>query len=328
MKLFDSRWDGPHGIGRFSTELLRRLDGFQRIDLPGRPSEAIDPWRLGAYLRRLRPRMFFSPGYNAPALTACPFFFCLHDLNHLNPGEPRSAAKRAYYRLMVRPAILRAQKVFTVSEFSRQAISEWAAIDPHRIVNVGNGVAVEFSSQGRSFDEFDRPYFLHVGGCRPHKNLFRLLLAWSTRRTLRECLLVCLGEPTKAARESIARLGLEGRVIFSGLVSDEKLAQLYRGATALVFVSLYEGFGLPIVEAMACGCPVITSSVASMPEVAGGAAILVDPCDAHAIGAQCERVLQDAALRESLRVRGVERAKIFHWDDVATRVREALSAYL
>jgi glycosyltransferase involved in cell wall biosynthesis len=328
MKLFDSRWEGPHGIGRFSTELLRRLEGFQRIDLPGRPSAPIDPWRLGAYLRRLRPRMFFSPGYNAPLLTACPFFFCLHDLNHLSPGEPSGAAKRAYYRLLVRPAVLRAQKVFTVSEFSRHAISEWAAIDPHRIVNVGNGVAAEFSSQGKAFDEFDRPYFLHVGGCRPHKNLIRVLLAWSTRRALRECVLVCLGEPTNPIRQSIAKLGLQGRVAFSGLVSDEKLAQLYRGAVALVFVSVYEGFGLPIVEAMACGCPVVTSSVASMPEVAGDAALLVDPRDIGAIGAQCERVLEDAALRKSLRARGIERAQAFHWDNVAGRVRQALLAYL
>lgn len=325
MRLFDSRWEGPHGIGRFSTELLRRLDGFQRVDLPGRPSAPIDPWRLGAYVRRLRPRMFFSPGYNAPLLAKCPFVFCLHDLNHLNPGEPLGAAKRAYYRLFVKPAVSRAHKVLTVSEFSRREICDWTGADPGKIVNVGNGVAEVFSSPGKSFAGFDRPYFLHVGGCRPHKNLVRVLRAWSTRPRLRESVLVCLGAPTEAVRRSITALRLERQVAFTGPVSDERLAELYRGATALVFVSLHEGFGLPIVEAMACGCPVVTSSIASMPEVAGSAAILVDPCDMEAIADQCERVLEDAALRESLQSRGVERAKAFQWQDVAMRVQETLA---
>lgn len=326
MNLFDSRWEGPHGIGRFSAELLRRLDGFQRVDLPGRPSDAVDPWRLGAYLRRLRPGMFFSPGYNAPIRADCPFFFCLHDLNHLNPGEPRSAAKRAYYRFIVRPAVSRARRVLTVSEFSRREICAWAATDPDRVVNVGNGVSETFRDQGTVFNAGDRPYFLHVGGCRPHKNLARVLLAWSTRPALRECRLICLGEPTEAIRRSIVRLGLEGRVEFVGSVPDERLAELYRGAAGLIFVSLYEGFGLPIAEAMACGCPVVTSSVASMPEVAGGAAILADPRDVCAIAAQCERLAQDADLRKSLRARGIARARAFRWDDVAARVRQAIAA--
>lgn len=323
--VFDTRWCGAHGIGRFATELYGRLPRFSPIAIGGKPSSPLDPLILRAYLRKAQPRLFFSPGYNFPAGGAWPFVFCLHDLNHRAPDEPRGALKRAYYDYFLRPAIFRAEKVLTVSEYSRQEICEWAKADPGRIVNVGNGVSGEFVSEGRKFDESGRPYFLHLGGSRPNKNMLRVLAAMAGSSGLRDCALVCVGSVTAATRRRVCALGLKDRVLFAGNVEDDRLAGLYRGAVALVFVSLREGFGLPIVEAMACGCPVMTSSVTSMPEVAGGAAILVDPTDVEAIRAHMETVLQDSTLRASLRARGIRRAEEFHWDRTAQRVRTALA---
>jgi glycosyltransferase involved in cell wall biosynthesis len=116
------------------------------------------------------------------------------------------------------------------------------------------------------------------------------------------------------------------QMAFVGSVSDEQLARLYRGAVGLVFVSFYEGFGLPIIEAMACGAPVLTSTVTATPEVAGDAAILVDPYDVEAIAHEMKRLADDSSLRRELRERGLERALLFSWEKTADKVRAALAA--
>jgi glycosyltransferase involved in cell wall biosynthesis len=326
--IFDTRWVGAHGIGRFAAELFQRLPEFSPIEMRGRPTSPIDPLVLAAHLRRRRPALFLSPGYNAPYRAAGPFAFCVHDLNHYAPTTPFAALKQTYFTALVRPAVRKAHIVFTVSEFSRRLICEWAQVDDKRVVNVGNGVSVPFVAEGTVVTHYSRPYFLHTGGCRAHKNLRRLLLACSQSEILKETLLVCLGTPSREIAALLRELNLQHRVAFIGTVPDGELAALYRGAIGLVFVSLQEGFGLPIVEAMACGCPVITSDASSMPEVAGTAAILVDPYDVPAIRASMERLTQDLPLREAMRLRGLERAQSFRWEDTAGRVRAALVAFL
>jgi len=129
LTLFDSRWIGTHGIGRFAAELLSRAPDFRPIALRGRPSAALDPWRLGAYLRREKPDFFLSPGYNAPAGTCGRFGFTVHDLIHLATPDNANVFKRLYYREVIRPAVRRASIVFTVSEFSRREICEWAGVN-------------------------------------------------------------------------------------------------------------------------------------------------------------------------------------------------------
>lgn len=326
--MFDTRWQGTHGIGRFSQELFRRLPEFSSIGIGGQPSSPLDPLVLRRHLGKVRPGLFLSPGYNAPFGASCPFAFCLHDLNHFAPTTPFVALKRTYYTWFVRPAVARARIVFTVSEFSRQLICDWASVDSAKVVNVGNGVSEDFTEQGGVYARYDRPYFLHSGGSRRHKNLARVLEAFASSRTLAGCLMVCLGAPSRRIRATVARLGLMQRVDFIDEATDDELAGLYRGALGLVFASLQEGFGLPIIEAMACGCPVVTSNLTSMPEVAGEAAILVDPYDIDAIRSGMEQISEDAELRSELRTRGLSRAKAFRWADTAHKVREALSEYL
>jgi glycosyltransferase involved in cell wall biosynthesis len=323
MKVFDTRWIGPHGIGRFADEVYRRLGGYEPITMSGRPSRAFDPFALTAYLHYTKPQSFFSPGYNVPVGTPCSFVFCIHDLNHLHFDREFSVLKRSYYEWLVKPAAHRADAVLTVSDFSRDAIREWCDIPQELIVNVGNGISDHFAPDGPSFP-VGRPYFVNVGAHRPHKNFERTLRAYAESRINRDTALVSTAIPSTPIRRLARELGIEQDVMFMGPVSDETLASLYRGSIALIFASLYEGFGLPIAEAMACGTAVITSNVTAMPEVAGDSAVLVDPRDTAAIADAMRRVYSDEQLRRELRSRGLARASKFSWDQTAQKITAAL----
>ncbi len=323
MRLLDARWEGRHGIGRFAKEIRLRLPDFELASLGGKPSDPVDPIRLTGYLRKIRPSLFLSPGYNAPVGCPCPFVLTLHDLNHLVVRENSSVLKRAYYRYVTRPAVRRSIAVLTVSEFSRQSICEWAEVSDSKVINVGNGISTAFRRAGVKHNA-ERPYFLYVGNHRPHKNFSRLLKAFALSRLSEEIMLLSTGEMDATLRAEIEELQLGRAVGFVGPKTDVELAELYRGAVALILVSLYEGFGLPIVEAMACGTPVLTSDCASMAEVAGDAALLVDPHDIESIAWGMKTISTDGTLREALVCRGNEVAKGFSWDSTAQKIIAAL----
>jgi glycosyltransferase involved in cell wall biosynthesis len=137
--------------------------------------------------------------------------------------------------------------------------------------------------------------------------------------------LVITGDPTTELADCIERNHVTSQVHFTGLVPEEKLPSLYRGAEALIFPSLYEGFGLPLLEAMACGTPVVTADTTALPEVAGGAALLVDPTSVEHIAEAMKRIVSDTFLRQQLREKGLARAAQFSWDSTAARVHELLT---
>lgn len=320
---YDTRWLGPHGIGRFAAEVQRRLP-LRDWGLPGSPSSPLDPARLTWAMAKLpRNATVFIPGYNAPLWPVLPFIFTVHDLNHIDVAQNSSASKRLYYRMVIRRACHTALKVLTVSEFSRQRIIDWARVAPQQVVCVGNGVDESFGPEGARYEPGFR-YLLMVSSRRAHKNEERTLAAFARSRIDPTIRLLLTGAPTDALLAQIERLGLTRRVVFLGRVDDAQLPALYRGALALLFPSLYEGFGLPVVEAMACGIPVLTSTVTALPEVAGDAALLVDPYDVDALANGIERVLTDEALRARLRLAGPKRAAMFRWDDVAARIQRVL----
>jgi len=322
--LYDVRWIGNHGIGRFAQELANRFTGFAPFDRKRRPWHPLDPVLLGAELWATRTNLFFSPGYNSPVGWPGQFIFTLHDLNHLRVPENSNALKRSYYSRLIRPACRRASVVLTVSEYSRNEIAEWAEVDAHKIINVGNGVGPPFGITGDKHEP-GYPYLLYVGSRKPHKNLRRLLQAY-TISGIAECLVLVLSgvaDPNTLAQ--IRALGLEGKVVFLPLETTEDLGCAYRGATGFVFPSLYEGFGLPPLEAMACGVPVLTSNACSLPEVAGDAALLVNPLEVEEIAAGLTRLATDSELRTQLRKKGLERAQKFSWDETARRVANAIA---
>jgi glycosyltransferase involved in cell wall biosynthesis len=267
--------------------------------------------------------LFFSPGYNSPVGWPKPFVFTLHDLNHLCVRDNSNVVKRAYYKHVIRPACHRAAFVLTVSEYSKREISAWAGVKEEKVINVGNGVGAPFTPAGRKYEP-GYPYLLYVGSRKPHKNLPRLLEAYSQSGVRRDVRLVLTGSPDEQISGDLERLGLSGDVVFADSYADGDLSDLYRGALALVFPSLYEGFGLPPLEAMACGVPVLTSNVCSLPEVVDDAGVLVDPLDVEAIADGIRRLVQDSELRTELRQKGLLRAKEFSWDKAACRTREVL----
>jgi glycosyltransferase involved in cell wall biosynthesis len=320
--LSDARWSGPHGIGRFAREVLSRLPEHAQLTGGPRPLSAADPLWLSCQVVARRPAVFFSPGFNPPPLCPARLVFTIHDLIHLEMPGAAGEAKRLYYALVVKHACRRAHRVLTVSEYSRARIVAWSGLPGERVVNVGNGVGAPFDPDGpRRQPGF--PYILYVGNARSHKNLDRLLPAFREldRRDLR---LLLAGAHTPALADEAARLGIGDRTVFLGTPADDELAALYRGATLLAMPSLMEGFGLPALEAMACGTPVVAACSTALPEVVGEAGVYVDPSDWRDIARGMARLLDDRDLRCRMRCLGLERARHFSWDAVAARVRAVL----
>lgn len=319
--IFDSRWIGPHGIGRFASEVSSR-SGFEPIEILGKPLDLIDPWRLRQALLHQQPEHFFSPGFNAPLGRPCSFSLTVHDLIHLEVEAERSIAKSLYYDLVVKPAMKNARVVFTVSEYSRERILDWSSVAPDRVVCVGNGVDTAFSPEGDKWQS-TRPYLLYVGNQKPHKNVESLVKAYAASRLSEHLDILLTGRVADSVRATAEKNGVGDQVIGLGMVSEANLPKLYRGAFAVVMPSCYEGFGLPLVEAMASGVPVLSSNRTSLPEVGGSAVEYFDPDDFESFVCGLERISVDE-VRQRLIKSGLQRAKEFHWDKVAGRVVDSI----
>jgi glycosyltransferase involved in cell wall biosynthesis len=321
--LVDGRWFGPTGIGRFARELVARLPGIDLLEGGLRRLHPLEPVWLSGVLAHRRPSAYLSPGFNPPRWSPVPFAFTIHDLIHLRFPAEATAVRRAYYELVVRPAAHRARCVLTVSEHSRRDILEWSGLSEDRVVVVGCGVGDAFCPIG-PVRSLGRPHLICVSNRFPHKNLPRLIAAFARARLDRDLLLVLVTAPDRALRRVVAELGIGDRVEFRGGVDDGELAALYRGAVAAVCPSLFEGFGLPALEAMACGTAVVCSDRTSIPEVVGPAGLYIDPGDEESIAGGLERIASDRALRVRLSREGLARAGLFSWDGVASRVAGVL----
>jgi glycosyltransferase involved in cell wall biosynthesis len=323
----DQRWIGHHGIGRFAREVLPALD-YRPVPLDGHPAAPLDSWRLARALHGLtRDDLFFSPGYNSPLYSPAPCVFTIHDLSHVYCPENSSPLIRLYYATILKRACHRAVRILTVSEFTRGQIVDWSGVSPEKVFNVSCGVDPAY----RPTDDSDRlpySYLLCVSNRKPHKNEFRMVEAFAKAALSKDVHLVFTGERTMDLAHWIELQGVSSRVNFAGVVPEEKLPSLYRGAHALVFASLYEGFGLPVLEAMACGTPVITSNVTAMPEISGDAALLVDPTSVKQIAGAMEQAVSDNSLRQELREKGLARASQFSWASTTERVKRLLDRRL
>lgn len=315
----DDRWMTHRGIGRFAKEVLCRLKGLTPLSLHGRPQDPIDPVRLAVALSKQRCDLFFSPGYNAPLVASVPFVFTMHDLIHLRHGAPWKAL---YYATVVRRAALKSRSVLTVSESSRREILEWTGLPAHRVVVVGNGVGQPFVHTGARYESHER-YLLYVGNTKPHKNVDRLIAAFAESRAHNDVRLVLCCANEERVQGTIRRWHLGSRATILDSVVDQKLAQLYRGAIAVVVPSLCEGFGLPALEGMACGSHVVLSDIEPLREIAGSLGIYVDPRDTASIAAGLDQAVYpgSAPLQREARI---ARSASFSWDAVAARVAAAI----
>ncbi len=281
-------------------------------------------------LRRLGVDLLHAPHYVLPLFTPCRSVVTVHDCIHLRFPEylPNRLAVH-YARGMMGRAIRRSARVFTVSEASRRDLLHFFpetapehvlvvpnAIDPALLQDPGE----EERERVRERYQIRGRFVLYAGNIKPHKNLERLVRAFARLRRrpgLEDVKLLFIGQEIShygTLRRAVEEAGVRHDVRFFGFVPDATLAALYRLATVFAFPSLYEGFGLPPLEAMACGTPVVTSRLSSLPEVVGDAALLVDPYSEEDIAAGLERVLTEPELRSRLAQAGLERVGAFSWE--------------
>jgi glycosyltransferase involved in cell wall biosynthesis len=354
----------PTGLGIYSINLIRALDRIRedlivyssspepflglraqirRVHAATRPDFGMRGhlvrilWlqsMLRVDLRRAGLRALLNTVPEGIMGLAIPQITVLHDLLPLRfpPEYPR---QQYYFRYVV-PRLLRAScMVVTDSEFTSRDVVDHYGILPTKIqvVHPGCDPAVfSRNGDGRSPGESGEPYFLYVSNLLPHKNLLRLLDAIALVRRRQPCRLVIRGDgrPTyvRAIRDRIETLGLEDAVTFLSYVDECSLRGLYTGAVGFVLPSLGEGFGLTVLEAMACGAPVVAAGTSSLPEVAGDAALMVDPYDAVSLADAMYRVLTDENLRDGLRQRGLERVRSFSWRSTAETISKLLDEAL
>lgn len=320
--LFDETWAGAGGIGRFAEEVASRISYDYGFKLSGSPASPLSALKLSLEIGK--NDIAILPGYIPPLMCRGKFLFTIHDLNHIDRPENTSILKKFFYRYVIRRGCNDAYKVLTVSEFSRQKIIEWSGVDSDKVVCVGNGVGSNFNAEVEPFDA-GSPYYLSVGNRKLHKNEFRILESFFQANIDQKIVLAFTGSPSSELDVRIKKLGLSERVVFFGSVEEAQLPKIYKGARGLLFPSLYEGFGLPVIEAMACGTPVITSNVTSLPEVAGDAAILINPMDVDELKEAIERLENDPRLRSELVIKGYDRAKFFTWEKTAHKIQEVLN---
>lgn len=324
----------PAAIDRFAD----RWPNFKvRQTLPHTPLVRI-PLTLSAELRR-HPVDVLHVQFTAPPFAPCPVVTTIHDLSFEHLPETFKLRSRAQLRLTVRRTARKATLILTLSEFSRRDIIETYAVDPERVIVTPAAAPTHFRPIA-SATELEKVrerygiganYLLSLGSIQPRKNLTRLIEALLWLRTARPHdqlpQLVIAGkrgwlddEVFRAAQQD----SLKECVKFVGYVPEEDLPALYSGAMCFVYPSYFEGFGLPVLEAMQCGAPVIAGNQTSLPEVAGDAALLFDPFDTRALGEAIARVIDHPDYRAELRIRGLKRAAEFSW--IAT-ARLTLKAY-
>ena len=320
----DPQLSAAASSGIVRTEVVRAKRGWLRAALPFRL------WRDGVEIVHL-------PSTLIPPILPCPAVVTVHDLAWLHYPEAYDPADLRMQTQVVPRSIRRAAYVIAVSQSTADDISRHFDISKDRIAVTPLGVSAAFSPDGPGIedllpqaDKLASGFILHTGGHHPRKNLPRLLQAYAVLKDeMPEAPpLVITGDATSSTvrglRADAKSLGMLDSLIFPGELDEAIMARLYRSATVAVYPSLYEGFGLPIIEAMASGIPVVTSNRSSMPEVAGDAALLVDPERPDELAAALKRLLSEPDLRAELIAKGISRSHEFTWDRTARQTLELL----
>lgn len=277
-------------------------------------------------LRRVGADLVHGPVFVGPVFSPCPVVITVHDLSFMCFPHLFRRANRFYLTVLTRSSARRARRVIAVSDHAAREVTRLLSVPPDRIDVVYHGVDPVFrpllASDIAAFRQrrgLPERFVLFVGTLEPRKNLVRLVEAFARIHDGRVGLVLAGGKGW-LCDEVFARveaLDLKGKVVFPGYVTNEELPLWYNAATVLAYPSVYEGFGLPVLEAQACGTPVLTSNVSSLPEAAGDAAVMVDPYDVEALAGGLDRLLADAALRHQLRERGLAHARQFSWPRAA-----------
>ena len=286
--------------------------------------QMIQPWSAS----RAGVELLHGPAFVGPLVGSCPFVITVHDLSFLLYPQGLRALNRIYLRTCTRLSVQRARRVIAVSESTKRDLVHYYDLSPAKVDVVHNGVDTVFQplpadrvAAFRAERGLPARFILFVGTLEPRKNVVRLIDAYARLPKTRPPLML-VGGKGWFYDEVFARvetLSLNSEVQFVGYVPAEDLPWWYNAANLFVYPSLYEGFGLPPLEAMACGTPVVTSTTSSLPEVVGQAGLLVDPTDIEALAAAMEQVLADPGVREKMRAAGLAQAQGFSWQKTARR---------
>lgn len=325
-------------------EDLAELSGlgpnFELAPYERRDTDPLDQLAFPWYLRHFSADLFHIPLNVVSIAMPSPYVVTVHDMSSLLFDQQRTLRKN-FRRYQFRRGLLRAERVIAVSHATREDIEELFRVPSERISVVYNAPDPAFLQDSPTPEEVQRvleryqvdyPFLLYAGTIRPQKNIPRLIEAFAVVRgrledhpVYRDLRLIIIGDEISrypGVRRAVIQTRVEAVVRFLGFVPLETLKVFYKTASAFVFPSLYEGFGLPPLEAMACGTPVVTSNVSSLPEVAGDAAVLVNPENVFDIAAGIREVLTNASLRAELIERGRRRARQFSWERTACQVLE------
>jgi len=289
-------------------------------------------WNMNRYLRLIweqlilpgtlnKTDVLWSPGFVSPIWKRCKYVLTIHDMTFFTHPEVHTLITRMYYKIFMGKAAKKADKIICVSEYTKNEVMRLLGVPEEKLI-------VSLESCDERFVQIEgerKKYVLFVGMLEPRKNVVRLIEACKSLPEPYKLLVAGKkGWMCNEIFEKVKTLGMENKVEFLGYVEDEKLPKLYQEATVFVYPSLHEGFGIPVLEAMRCGCPVITSNVSSLPEVGGEAALYVKPKDVVELEGQILKVIGDPQLRKEMSIKGLEQAKKFNWKDVAIKTLEAL----
>lgn len=327
-------------VGDQISELLLLSNGPVDRPLP-RQARLIEGFRfpvrsvwmqflLPVLLRRVRPDIVHYTNYLAPAVRTGAYVVSIHDMSLTRTPEHHTLKKRLLTASLVPRVARGARLILTPSLATSRDVVRDLRLPADRVITIPYAAAEVFvpTALRPPYPGLDQPYFVYVGTIEPRKNLVRLIDAFATfARAVPGIQLVLVGQRGWKCEEIYARAAradVAARVIILDYVREETLPALYSHALACVYPSLFEGFGFPVVEAMACGTPVLTSNTTSLAEIGEGAALLVDPLDTKAMSARLLSLATDPELRDDLRTRGLARARSFSWNETG---RLTLGAY-
>ena len=325
------------GVQRYVSELVARFGANATLVTPRRTLQGVNghAWEQFRLPLIVRQNTLFSPSITGP-LAVKRQVVTMHDVVPLDHPEWLNSKFAAWYGFLVPKLARRVAHVVTISEFSKSRILAHTSMNERQITVTPLAADAKFRplSQGvieevlGSLNLPTRHYVLCVGSLEPRKNLARLLQAWRQieKRIPVDVWLVLTGKQgnSRVFAHEAGLNELPPRVHLTGHVMDEQLPALYAGAMVFAYPSVYEGFGLPPLEAMACGVPVLTGNQTSLPEVVGDAGVMVDPYDVDALADGLQRLVEDSTMRDQLRSKGLVRVKQFSWNETARRTWEIL----
>lgn len=284
---------------------------------------------VNRFLKKINADLFISPDGFVPLGTKTPCLPVIHDINFHHRPEDLPLFSRKYYNFFFPRFAKKARRIGTVSKYSAKDIAESYGVCPDRVDVFYNGVnssyvALDERVKRGTMEEYSHgyPYFCFVGTLHPRKNIANLLYAWDEfrKKSEKRVKMAIVGEKfflTKDIEEALKSLSHKDDVIFTGRLHPEKLHKVVGSSLALTFVPHFEGFGIPVAEAMRCGVPVLTSNVTSLPEVGGDAVLYTSPEDIEDIAENMKKLAEDSKLRETLIKKGFEQVKQFNWDFTA-----------